>query len=123
MSDNGDRRKEARKTIVNFTLVYDSKSENLLGYLRDLTLNGLQISGSKKLDAGTEISLSFELPDALAGMGAKQMRVVAKVARCITITEEPVGYEIGFQFIDLGIEEKEVIENFLKRYHFKRELH
>ena len=37
MSDHGDRRKEARKLVVVFTLVYDSGQGKLLGYLRDLT--------------------------------------------------------------------------------------
>ena len=120
MSDYGDRRKETRKFVVEFTLVYDTEKGKLLGYLRDLTPNGAQISGSKKLNIGTEVSLSIELPSNLPGVTEKNLRIGAKVARCITVTEEPASYEIGFEFVDLQAEENEVIEKLLKRYHFKR---
>ncbi len=123
MSDYGDRRKEARKLVVEFTLVYDLKKGKLLGYLRDLTMNGAQVSGNKKLDIGAEASLSIELPSDLPGVSMKNLRVKAKVARCITVTEEPASYAIGFEFIDLKSEEKEVIEKLLKRYHFRHKLH
>ena len=120
MSDYRDQRKEARKLVVEFTLVYDSKKGKLLGYLRDLTLNGAQVSGNKELNIDTAVSLSIELPSDLPGVRAKDLRVGAKVARCIRVTEEPASYEIGFEFTSLESKEKEVIEKLLKRYHFRR---
>ena len=68
MSDHGDRRKEARKLVVAFTLVYDSAQGKLLGYLRDLTMNGAQVSGNKKLAEGTSVRLSIEIPRDLPGV-------------------------------------------------------
>ena len=120
MSDYRDRRKEARKFVVEFTLVYDSKKGKVLGYLRDLTMNGAQVSGNKNLDIGTEVSLSIEIPDNLPDVTEKSLRIGAKVARCITVTEKPASYEVGFEFINLRAEEKEVIEKLLERYHFRR---
>lgn len=120
MSDHGDRRKEARELVVEFTLVYDSKKGKLLGYLRDLTMNGAQINGSKKLEEGTIVSLSIELPNDLPGVRAKELRVSAKVARCIMVNENPPGYAIGFEFTDINSEESEVLEKLLKRYYFLR---
>ena len=120
MSDHGDRRKEARQLVVEFTLVYDSKKGKLLGYLRDLTMNGAQVTGSKELDIGTAVSLSIELPDDLPDVAAKNLRVRAKVARCITVPEESASYAIGFEFTDLEHEQSELIEKLLKHYHFRR---
>ncbi len=120
MSNYGDRRKEARQLVVEFTLVYDSKKEKLLGYLRDLTMNGAQISGRKELDVGTEVSMSIELPNDLPGVTAKDLRLAAKIAHCIPVTEEPANYAIGFEFTSLQPEQSEVIEKLLKRYHFRR---
>ncbi|MBT3189444.1 MAG: PilZ domain-containing protein [Anaerolineae bacterium] len=123
MNDYGDRRKEARKLVVTFTLVYESKKGKLLGYLRDLTLNGAQVSGNKELDIGTEVSLYIELPSDLPGVRDEYLYIGAKVARCITVTEEPASYAIGFEFTNLQPEQIEVIEILLKRYHFQHKLH
>ncbi|NQU31038.1 MAG: PilZ domain-containing protein [Anaerolineae bacterium] len=120
MSKHGNRRKEARELVVEFTLVYDSKKGKLLGYLRDLTMNGAQINGSKKLEEGTIVSLSIELPNDLPGVRAKELRVSAKVSRCIMVNENPPGYAIGFEFTDINSEESEVLEKLLKRYYFLR---
>lgn len=120
MSDYGNRRKEARELIVKFTLVYHSEKGDLLGYLRDLTMNGAQISGSQKLDIGTEVSLSIELPTDLSGVKVENLHIRAKVARCIPVTEKPSNYAIGFEFTDLQSEQSEVIEKLLKNYRFRR---
>ena len=118
--DHGDLRKEARELVVEFTLVFDSNKGSLLGYLRDLTMNGAQVTGNKNLDVGTEVSLSIELPSDLPGVKEKNLRVGAKIARCITLPEKPSNYAIGFEFINLQPEQSEMIEKLLKRYQFRR---
>ncbi|MCP4139468.1 MAG: PilZ domain-containing protein [Chloroflexi bacterium] len=119
MVDYSNRRKEARKLIVTFTLVYDAKRGKLLGYLRDLTMSGARISGKKKLDIGTDVALSIELPNDLLGVMAKEVSVAAKVASCNKISENPDNYEIGFEFTNLQGEEAELIAKLLERYHFR----
>ncbi len=118
MTDYGNRRKESRKSIVSFTLVHDAQSGKLLGYLRDLTLSGAQINGSKSLRVGTEVVLSISLLSDIPEVMAKEMHIGAKVQRCVSVGKEPASYEIGFKFIDLPPEDKELIEKFLNRYQF-----
>jgi hypothetical protein len=120
MSDYGDRRKEARELVVEFTLVYEAKQGKLLGYLRDLTKNGAQVSGSKALEVGTPVSLSIELPRDLPGVKSKTLDLNAKVARCTVVTEEPPNYAIGFEFMTLQAVQNETIEKLLQRYYFRR---
>ena len=120
MSDFGDRRKETRELVVQFTLVYEANKGKLLGYLRDLTLNGCQISGSKELESGTPVSLSIELPSNLPSVSAKELQVNAKVRRCVMVTEEPRNYAIGFEFMPLTTAQTEILEKLLKRYQFRR---
>lgn len=120
MSDHGDRRKEARELVVEFTLVYDTTQGRLLGYLRDLTTSGAQISGSKELSIGASVSLSIELPPDLPGVVERKLFLDAKVARCTLVTEEPANYAIGFEFIDIKPVERDVIEKLLRRYYFRR---
>ncbi len=120
MTDYRDQRKESRELVVEFTLVYDSKKGKLLGYLRDLTLSGAQISGSKKLAVRTDVALSIEIPKELPGVNEKELHIKAKVARCITVTDEPPGYALGFKFVEATLKQKKIIEKMLKRYHFQR---
>jgi len=120
MSDHGDRRKEARELVVEFTLVYDSQKGKLLGYLRDLTMHGAQVSGNKKLPIGTPVSLEIELPPDLPDVRIQELRLNAKVMRCTLVTEKPANYALGFEFTESKPEEREVIEKLLKRYYFRR---
>ncbi len=119
MIDYSDRRQEARKIVMAFTLVYDLKKGNLLGYLRDLTVIGARISGKKKQEVNTQVTLSIELPNDLPGVSAERLNIEAKVAHCITISGEIDSYDIGFKFTDLQPEEMELIEKLLERYHFR----
>ena len=119
MTNYSDRRKEIRELVVEFTLVYDSKKGRLLGYLRDLTISGARVSGKKKLDIGTEVVLSIELPSDLPEVSAKELKIAAKVASSNQISENPDSYEIGFEFTDLQAEQIGLIEKLLARYHFR----
>ena len=121
MSDYSDRRKEFRKNVLTFILVYDLEGQRLLGYLRDLTMNGACISGEKDLAINTELTLSIKLPDDLSGVQAEKLNIPSKVTRCVNATESPDSYDIGFKFTDLESEEKEIIEKLLERYHFRHQ--
>ena len=120
MPDYRDQRKESRELVVEFTLVYDSKKGKLLGYLRDLTMSGAQISGRTKLAVGTDVALSIEIPKELPRVNEKELHITAKVARCITVTDEPPNYALGFEFAEVTPKQQKIIEKMLKRYHFQR---
>ena len=91
--------------------------------MRDLTISGARVSGKKKLDIGTKVALSVELPDNLPEVSAKELKAAAKVASCNQISENPDSYEIGFKFADLEAEQIGLIEKLLARYHFRHKLH
>ena len=118
MSKFDDRRKEDRKLVMKFTPVYEADNGKLLGYLRDLTLQGALVIGEKKLEVDTLLTLRFDLPDDLLNIAAFNLTVAARVARCIE-DETPNSYQIGFEFKDIGLEQTEIIEALLERYHFR----
>ncbi len=47
MENYSDRREESRKIMMAFTPVHDLNQGILLGYLRDLTLQGALVIGEK----------------------------------------------------------------------------
>ena len=120
MTDLADRRKEARELVVEFTLVYEATEGKLPGYLRDLTKHGCQVSGSKKLEPGTAVTLSIELPNDLPGVSKEELQVNATARRCNTVTETPPNYAIGFEFMTLKEGKSEIIDKLLKRHYFRR---
>lgn len=116
MNEFNERRKEARKTVMKFTPVYDLNKGNLLGYLRDLTLRGALVSGEKTLEVDTQLTLKFNLPEELPDINTNYLTISARVARCVE-DESPNSYRLGFEFQDIKPEQTEIIEALLERYH------
>ncbi len=116
MEDYGNRRQEARKIVMAFTLVHDLKKEKLLGYLRDLTVSGARVNGEKKQKINSQLILSIELPKEFLGGKSGRLNIDAKVANCLRISEDPASYEIGFEFTNLQPEEIKLIEELLAYY-------
>lgn len=118
MTEFDERRKEARKTVMKFTPVYDLDQGKLLGYLRDLTLQGALVIGEKTLEVDTETTLKFDLPLDLPKIQNKHLIVSARVARCVE-DESPNSYKLGFEFKDITLDQTDIIEAILERYHFR----
>lgn len=118
MNKFSDRRKEPRKKLMAFTPVYEKPEGILLGYIQDLTPQGVLVIGERKLEANTQTLLSFELPGGLTGVQATHLNIAARAARC-ELDESSNTYKIGFEFTDVNLEQTEVIEALLKRYHFQ----
>lgn len=118
MSKFDERRKEARKTVMKFTPVYNAENGKLIGYLRDLTLQGALVIGEKTLEVDTQITLKFNLPEDFSDILANHLTISARVARCIE-DENPNSYQLGFEFQEINAEQTWIIEALLERYHFR----
>jgi c-di-GMP-binding flagellar brake protein YcgR len=118
MSEFDERRKEPRKTVMKFTPVHDADKGSLLGYLRNLTLQGALVIGEKTLDVNTQVTLKFDLPEGLPNIAATNLIISARVARCVA-DESPNSYKLGFEFQEVNAEHTKIIEAILNRYHFR----
>jgi hypothetical protein len=120
MDDQHERRKEPRKKLMAFTPVYDHSKGSLLGYIRDLTLQGVLVVGEKKLDVDAQVPLMFELPGGLPGILATRLNMSSRVARC-EYDQSSQTYQIGFEFIEVEPEKTKIIQALLQRYHFRHQ--
>ncbi len=118
MSEFDERRKEPRKLVMKFTPVYDVDHGKLLGYLRDLTLQGALVIGEKTLKVDALVTLKFNLPEDLPKIKARHLIISARVARCVE-DESPNSYQLGLEFIGTTLDQTEIIEAILERYHFR----
>ncbi len=113
-----EHRRETRKQIMAFTLVYD-KNGKLLGYLANLTHQGVMVIGEKPLDVNSTVTLDIEFPDELSGGLGRKLMIAARVARCVPDVETPEEFNIGLEFTGVTPEHTRVIEALLDRYHFR----
>ena len=97
-----ERRQLERKYLIVYSRVFERNLGNMLGYLGDLSL-----------------ALRFDLPD-LQLFSVGQLDVAARVAHCDPDIN-PAFYNIGFEFIDLSPEQKEIVEKMMDAYEFRRE--
>jgi hypothetical protein len=112
-----NQRKESRKKLMTFTPVYDLRLKTLLGYIADLTLKGVMVTGEKPLEVNRHIILGIEFPEKISELAASRVVISGRVARCQEEDNRQY-FDIGFEFIDLSAEAAAIIEAVLERYQF-----
>lgn len=114
MSD--EHRKEARKRLMAFTPVFDATINQLLGYVEDLTLQGVMVIGEKKIEAGHERLLRIEFPSE----DTAHIIVPARSAWCRQDISFDY-YNTGFEFLRIAAEQAAILEAVLDQYQFHQE--
>lgn len=114
-----ERRKLDRKYLIVYSRVFERNLGKMLGYLGDLSLSGAMIISEHEQTVNSVLPLRFDLPD-LQLFKAGQLDISARVAHCDPDIN-PAFYNIGFEFLDLTPEEKEIIEKMMDAYEFRRE--
>jgi hypothetical protein len=114
-----ERRKLQRKYLIIYSRVFEQSLGKLLGYLSDLSIEGAMIIAEEPLEAGTNLSLRFDLPDPKV-FHAQNLLVTARVAHC-SLDISPVFYDIGLEFQNLLPEQEIIIGKMMDFYEFRRE--
>ena len=114
-----EQRKEERKILITFTPVYDLGKNTILGYLRDLTLQGAMLVGNKPVEINKELTLAIEFHET-PEIPATRMTIPARVAWC-KHEENSTYYGTGIEFLELTDQNKKVIMAILERYQFRKE--
>ncbi len=111
-----NRRKEDRKKLMAFTLVYNADQGKILGYLADLTLQGGMVVGEHALAEDERLTLAIDFPGKLEGISARRMILPARVRRCLP-DQGSRNFKIGFEFVEVSPQNLEMIQALLSRYH------
>jgi hypothetical protein len=112
-----DNRKESRKKLMAFTPVYDLLHKTLLGYVGDLTLQGVMVIGEKPVELNKHFTLGIEFPKNLPELPAMRVVIAARAAWCRQ--DDSPQYFNGFEFIDVSPANTMEIEAILERYQFR----
>jgi c-di-GMP-binding flagellar brake protein YcgR len=114
-----ERRQLERKYLIVYSRVFERNLGNMLGYLGDLSLSGAMIISEHPQPLNSVLALRFDLPD-LQLFNVGQLDVAARVAHCDPDIN-PAFYNIGFEFLELSPEQKEIVEKMMDAYEFRRE--
>ena len=115
-----EKRKEERKILITFIPVYDLFKNILLGYLRDLTLQGAMVVGSRPAEIDQKLTLAIEFRET-PEIPAMRMTIPARVAWCKR-EQDSTYYDTGVEFLELTDQDRTVIKAVLQRYQFSKNL-
>lgn len=114
-----ERRKLPRKYLMVYSRVFDQKTGRIIGYLSDLNQLGAMTISDDPLPLDTTLELRFDLPDPVV-FSRDHLNIKARVAWC-QADINPAFYNIGFEFLDVGPKEADIIEQMIITYEFRRD--
>ena len=116
MEESGkNKRKEPRKRLIYYLKVFDDESNELIGNLVDITLNGMMLISASPLPLNKAYKLKIILPHKIQDkedfkIGAESLWSKNDI--------NPVLFDSGLQFKDLNEQDKEIIEDLLRHVSF-----
>jgi len=111
-----ERRRHKRHYLVSYLAVFDRQTGAPLGYLVDLTDEGMMLMTHGSLEAGRSYSCRLDLPSPIDGRRA--LALEAKVVWSRRCGEEDC-YDTGFQFENLSVEASRVLDRLVQEYEFE----
>ena len=112
MSEN---RKLKRRELIYNLKVTDTESNEPLGRAVDITSEGLKLISYRKLDNGSPILMTIELP--IEVFGNKRVYCSAKVCWC-KHDVNPDFYACGIQFLEISSDDTETLITVMAQYSF-----
>lgn len=114
-----EKRKLPRKYLMAYSNVYEQSTGKILGYLCDITLEGLMVISKEDLEVNKEIELYIDLPE-IPSFTENILKVKVRVAWSRPDLD-PKLLNVGFQFVELAEEKKPIITQMIETYEFRRD--
>ena len=108
-----DRRKLKRQHIMFYSRLFDRKTGKLLGYLGNLTIDGVMIISEEPISTGENYKLKMDLPEYIYQKPALHFQ--ADSLWCENDVD-PNFFNTGFQLREITQEDKDIITNFINDY-------
>lgn len=110
-----ERRQYKRSDLKYFAHVYNRKLNRLIGYLVNITPNGMMVVTDKPIDPDAIVELYVEFTESKVS----PLRIDLN-ARCVWSKVDPdSGYcELGFRLCDIQDDQAKSIEQIIKRFGF-----
>jgi len=111
-----ERRKFKRRYLMYYSRVFDLKTGEVLGYLVDLTPEGVMIISEEPIEIGQTYRLRMDLPE---GLTAKTSLDFEAQSIWCKADIDPHFYGTGFQISQVAQEDIDLIERMIQEYGFR----
>jgi len=115
MNKKSDRRKSQRIALFGDFPVLDTKTTELIGYVRDISSNGMMVVGSLAPVVGRVYEITVALPEPIDDGNILQ---VEASCRWHTVDVKRGFHKSGFQLGELAEREQHIIEQIQADYEF-----
>jgi type IV pilus assembly protein PilZ len=105
--------RKSHRIPIQLLVDYRSEGHYLFDFCRDLGTGGVFIETKKPLDHGSEVSLTFTLPDSKETLEAKG-RVIWVQSE---VPDKDLTPGMGVQFEGFTADQRKILEDFIGRYH------
>lgn len=109
-----ERRKLKRKYLVFFTRLFDRETGQLLGYLANLTAEGMMLISETPLIKGRIYRMHMELAEEF--FSKPHLDFEARCMWCQPENIAPQFYNAGFLFVTIAPEDIQIIDQIIKEY-------
>jgi len=114
-----ETRKEERRKLMAFTPVLDLRKKSLMGYVGDLTLQGVLVVGEKPVEVDQVMTLVIDFPET-PEIHAKRVIIPARAVWCEKKHDNKY-FDAGFEFQKIEMKDQIIIESILERYQYRRD--
>ncbi len=109
-----ERRKYERHNHGVYMRVTENDTEEIIGYLTEISLGGFRLESPKNLAVDKDYTLRLEY-----AIEEEDKRYIVMVARARWIQPDPVTpyeYILGFQIVSMAASEQEIYKNIVDNY-------
>ena len=110
------KRKSKRMSLKVYLKVFDRKTDQLFGYLVDITNEGIMVTSEQPIKTEATFQLRLILPTEIEG--SKQFSFSA-ISMWGKKDSDSGFYNNGFQFSNLSTKDVQIIEQLIQKFCFK----
>ena len=111
-----EKKRLKRKHCKVYMKVLSSETDTLIGYLVNITTEGLMLVGEEPIETDESLQLKLILPTKIKGVN--QVNLSAQAIWCEQ-DSNPEFYNIGFLLREVPRKNIRIIERLIKKYSFK----
>lgn len=111
--NDDDQRSTGTRVPIQLLVDYKTNGHYLFDFCRDLGTGGVFIETDKPQEQGSTLDLTFTIPDSKETLIAKGQVIWVQQA----VADKNIAPGMGIQFEEFSQEQRDILENFIKRYH------
>jgi hypothetical protein len=111
-----DKRRLKRRHLIFYLRIYDTQTNKLLGYLVDITPDGILLMSEHKIETGKLFKLRMDFPSEYSDVQEIEFEAESVWANTDV---NPDFHDTGFRIHNISIEERQIIEDIIEDLGFE----